>query len=423
LGRKRLALIVFGLVLACLFIGFAVAQGIGDPSVPSGDVAIVEGVPDEFDTVSEAELRRSIAQQAGQSGLKKPPKEGEEKYEELKTAALTELLDVVWVRGEAEEMGLSVTQKQIESELVQIKKTNFKAKGSYQKFLNESNFTQEDVNNRLEIQLLSTQIQEQITKGAAPASNSEIEAYYEAEQANQFTTPESRDVRVIINKDKSEVEKAKAALEKDSSPASWKKVAAKYSTDPTTKSKGGLQQGITEEFIKGELKKAIFDSPTNQLSGPVKYEGNYLLVEVVKLNAEKVSSLGEVKSQISSTLTKQKQEQAFSEFLANFQSKWTSQSFCAPGYTIETCANYVGTGHPSNATPSCYEANPKTPPTECPAPVVPISPALPGTVTPIKPKGEPFPQRPQPEPPPSTTGGAGTTVPEGTPPGSEPSGE
>ncbi len=36
-------------------------------------------------------------------------------------------------------------------------------------------------------------------------------------------------MRVVVNKDKAKVEEAKAALEKDDSPASWKKVAAKYS--------------------------------------------------------------------------------------------------------------------------------------------------------------------------------------------------
>ena len=55
--------------------------------------------------------------------------------------------------------------------------------------------------------------------------------------------PESRDVRVVVNKDKAKAEAAKALLEKDDSPASWKKVAAKYSEDPTTKTKGGLQPG------------------------------------------------------------------------------------------------------------------------------------------------------------------------------------
>ena len=441
-GRRRFGLILFAVLFVGLFVGFALADGIGEPSVPSGDVAVVKGVPSEISNVSEEEFDRSLSQQSAQSGAKKPPKEGSEKYEELKNAAVTELLNQVWIRGEAEELGISVTPKQVASELAQIKKQNFKAPGSYQQFLKSSNFTPADVKARVEVQVLSNQIQEVVRNGAPQASQSEIKDYYEAEKATQFTTPASRDVRIVLNKEKSEVEKAKAALEKDSSPASWKKVAAKYSTDPTTKSKGGLQTGVTEEFIKGELKQAIFSTPTGQLVGPVNYEGNWVLIESVKLNPEKAQSLAEVKPQISSTLNQQTQEEAFNEFVTEFTSKWTSRTYCAADFKTEACTNYTGNGHPTSAVPSCYEANPEVPPTECPAPVAQAVPALPGTVSVTKPKGEPFPQRPLPEPaapatPPPAEGGtvpppSGApeegaapegAAPEGAPQGASPKGE
>ena len=70
-GRQRLALVVFGALFVVLFAGFAVAQGIGQPSVPSGDVAIVKDVPDDIGTVSEADFKRALLQQAAQAKLKK----------------------------------------------------------------------------------------------------------------------------------------------------------------------------------------------------------------------------------------------------------------------------------------------------------------------------------------------------------------
>jgi foldase protein PrsA len=419
-GRKRLGLVVFAVLFIGLFVGFAIAQGVGAPSVPSGDAALVTGVPSDVGTITEAEVKRSLAQQAAQANLKKPPKEGEKKYEELQEAAMTELLNEIWIHGEAEELGISVTPKEIETELEQVKKQNFKTEAEFQEFLKNSNFTEEDIDKRVEIQTLSKQIQESITKAAGPATNEEIEAYYENEKATQFSTPASRDVRVIINEDKSEVEKAKAALEKDNSPANWKKVATKYSSDPTTKSKGGLQEGITEQFVKGELKEAIFETPTGQLTGPVKFEKNYFLTEVVKLNPEKVQTLKEAKPQISSTLTQQNQQEAFSEFITEFESKWKSRSYCASDFMIKICANYVGNGHSPSAVPACYEANPKTPPSECPAPVAQAVPAMPGTVTESQPKGEQLPQRPRPQAAGKTGVGATEAPPAGAPPAEAP---
>jgi hypothetical protein len=82
-GIQRLAVLALSALLVVLFVGFAVAQGIGNPSVPSGDVAIVKGVPEEDGRINREELDRAIEQAATQGGLKKAPKPGSAKYEEL----------------------------------------------------------------------------------------------------------------------------------------------------------------------------------------------------------------------------------------------------------------------------------------------------------------------------------------------------
>jgi len=399
-GRQRLALVLFGALFVILFAGYAIAQGIGHPSVPSGAVAIVTHVPAEDGTISETDFKRALLQQAAQAKLKGTPKPGDDKYEELKEAALGELLDAIWIQGEAEELGIAVTPKQIATELAQIKKTNFKSEAEFQKFLKTSRFTKADVLARVKLQVLSTQIQETLTKEAPPASDDEISAYYDSVKDTQYKTAESRDVRVVVNKDKAEAEAAKSALEKDDSPASWKKVATKYSEDPTTKSKGGLQPALTEELLASqeELKDAIFGNPAGVVVGPVDVQGKFFIVEVEKLNPEKVKSLSEVSAEIKGQLTQQLAQEVFSEFVAEYQSKWSSRTFCAEAFLIERCDNYVGNGHSSSAPEGCYEADPKGGiPKACPAPVAQVSPALPGSTTLIKPQGERLPQRPRPE--------------------------
>ena len=420
-GRQRLALILFGALFVVLFVILAVTEGLGSPSVPSGDVVHVSSVPSEFANISEEKLKHSIDRLAvsGEEKAKKPPKPGTDKYEELQEKAMSELIEGTWIRGEAEEQGITVTPKQVEDELTTIKKQNFPTQAAYDKFLKESKFTQQEVDELVELQIFTKEIQAQVSNQAPAPSSDEVEAYYEDEKASQFTTKESRDVRLILNEDKGEVEAAKAALEKDNSPANWKKVAGKYSSDPTSKAKGGLQEGITEEFLKGPLKTAIFDSPTGELAGPVKFEKNWVLVEVVKLTPEKVQTLPEVKSQIESTLGQETQQKALSEFVAGFGSKWLTRTTCADDFVMEKCGNYKGDGHPANASPACYEADPQAPAKECPSPVTPIKPALPGSVTVSKPEGEPFAQRPLPEATPET----GEEVPAGAPPAAAPPAE
>jgi parvulin-like peptidyl-prolyl isomerase len=417
-GRQRLALIIFAALFVVIFAGFAIADGLSQPSVPAGDVAMVKNVPDDVGSVSEAEFKRALVQQAAQAKLPKLPKQGEKKYEELKTAALNELLDGIWLRGEAEEQGITLTKKQVATELAQIKKTSFKTKAAFAEFLKSSRFTLADVIQRVELQVLSTQIQEAIAKNAPQASDSEIAAYYESAKDAQYTTAATRDIRVVVTDKKPPAEAAKAALDQDNSPANWKKVATKYSTDPVSKAKGGLQPGISEELLKsgGPLKTAIFGTGSGVVSGPVEFEKKFYVIEVVKLNPAKVQSLDEVKSQIKSQLSQQLAQEVFTDFVSEYQGKWQSRTFCAGGYVTERCANYKPSGHAASADPACYEANPKGGlPKECPAPVAQAAPALPGTTTILKPQGERLPQRPRPEDLKAGAAGA-TTLPEGVTP-------
>ena len=140
------------------------AQGLGEPSVPSGDIALVTSVPSEIGHISEADYKKSLLQQQAQAGAKKAPKAGSKKAEELHKAAIGELLNSAWIFGEAEELGIKVTPKEVETELAKVKKESFKTEKAFQEFLKEDHFTEEEVNERIELQILSTKIQEKITK-------------------------------------------------------------------------------------------------------------------------------------------------------------------------------------------------------------------------------------------------------------------
>jgi parvulin-like peptidyl-prolyl isomerase len=394
-GLQRLALLGFAALFVLLFVIFAVAEGIGDPSVSSGDVAVVEDAPSGLSPITEARFKHALLQTSAQNQEKKLPKPGEEKYEELKKKTLEEMLNSIWIQGQAEEMGISVTPKEVLKELTKLKKRAFKTEKQYREFLKEAHFTKADVLERVKVQMLTEQIQEQIAEEASQPSKSEIETYYEAAKSTQLTTPESRDIRVVKNKDKGKVEAAKAALEKDDSIKSWEKVAKKYSTD-TTKSNGGLQSGVSEETLGEPLGPAVFEAGQGEIEGPLSEGKTYVVFEVMKVTPEKVQSLDEAKSQISTQLAEQKKQQKFQRFVRDWNSRWTSRTFCASGYEVERCANFKGSGRPAEANPACYEANPKTPAEACPAPVTQVKPAMPGTVSPLNPEGNRLAQRPRP---------------------------
>lgn len=396
-GLQRLALLGFAALLILLFVIFAIAQGIGNPSVPSGDVAVVEDAPDGLSPVTEAQFKHALVQAAAEDKVTPVPKPGDEKYEAEQEKALGNVLDSIWIRGQAEEMGVSVTPKEVSEELKKLKEKAFKTEQQYKEFLKEAHYTEADVTTRVTIQMLSEGIQNQVTEEAPIPSSSEIKDYYEAAKSSQYTTPESRDIRVIKNSDKAKVEEAKVALEKDDSIKSWEAVAKKYSTD-TTKSTGGLQSAVTEGAgtLQEPLEGEVFAAEQGELEGPLKEGKTYTIFEVMKITPEKVQSLDEAKSQISAQLAEQAKQQTFAAFVRNYGARWQSRTFCASGYLIARCANYKGSGRPTEAPEACFEANPKKAPEACPAPIASIKPAQPGTISPINREGQKLAQRPRP---------------------------
>jgi parvulin-like peptidyl-prolyl isomerase len=412
---------IFGVAFIVLFAIVAISEGVGDPSVPSGDAALVEDVPGDIGNVSEAEVAHAIELAAKQAGEKKVPKPGDPKYEEAKKAGMQSVLEGIWIQGIADEWGIEVTDAEVAKELKKVKKESFKSEAEFQKFLNESGYTPADIDERVKFQILSTKLQEQLKEKAPKPDQDDVEEYYEAAKATQFTQKPSRDVRLIVNKDRKKAEEALDALSGDNSEANWKKVAKKFSEDPTTKASGGLQKGVAEGVLEEPLDAAVFDASEGVIEGPIKAQRGYTVFEVASETPESVQELKTVEAQIKSTLEQQFEQEYFTSFVSTFNNVWTQRTFCASDYVIERCANFKDSGHPVTAPAGCYEADPKGGrPEACPAPVNQLIPALPGTVTPLVPKGKPLAQRPRPK---EEEGKAATEGLEGLPPGAVPPAE
>jgi parvulin-like peptidyl-prolyl isomerase len=228
---KRLILVLLAVFLVAFFAIWAVAEGLSDPDVPSGDVAVIEDAPGG--PITQEEFDAAVEQAAAAQQQPVPP-EDDPQYELVKEQALSDLLLARWVQGEAEEDGITVTDTEIEQRLDQIKQQNFKDEQEFQRFLEQSKFTEEDALERVRLTLLSQRIQEDALTGQDELPEGAVEAFYE-ENASQFEQPETRDVRVILNKDEAQVEEASAALEKDDSAKSWEQAAKEFSTDAASK--------------------------------------------------------------------------------------------------------------------------------------------------------------------------------------------
>ena len=189
--------VALAVLLVGLFVGVAIAQGIGNPSVPSGDVAVVEEAPDS--EITQEEFDSGLEQSAALQGVTEVPPPDDPQYATLRDSAMSDLLLGRWVRGEASERGISFSESEISTGLDGVIEQDFGGQKEFEKFLKEAHFTLEQASERVELRLLSDELQKRVLDQAAGVSDSEIEDFYNANVA-QFEQPETRDVRQIVNK-------------------------------------------------------------------------------------------------------------------------------------------------------------------------------------------------------------------------------
>jgi foldase protein PrsA len=375
--------ILFGATLVLVVVIVAAAIGIGHPSVPDDDVAVVDDasvdVPGlaEDGHISKANFDRFLLQTAKQSNMQTVPQPSDPQYKQLKDQAMQSALQIAWIVGEANRQGLTFTDTQIQQSLQQIK-SQFKTQEEYEKARDQAGLTEADVVQRAKLQLIQNKIQENISNSVGSVSDSDATDYYNANK-QQFTQPAKRTIRIIQNKDANQVNQALQALQADSSAANWKKVAAQYSTDPTSKDKGGLRTDVVPGSFQQPLDDDIFNAPVHEIQGPVTTSTATFIFEVESATPEHVQGLDDtvssatggaaskVSDQIKTQIKSQQQQEALSAFGTQFRDYWTNLTQCASDYTVQGCDNFSGGG--PTCDPDKVAQQPGGGGTGCPAPV------------------------------------------------------
>jgi peptidyl-prolyl cis-trans isomerase D len=155
--------------------------------------------------------------------------------------------------------------------------------------------------------------QTDVPGGPPPATNQQVEQYYQSHQKD-FQVPEEVKVRHILIKvpDKADAktdaaakEKAEALLKQIKGGADFAALAKANSDDPGSKEQGGdlgmIQRGVTVP----PFEKAAFALQPGQISDLVKTQFGYHILKVEDKQTAHLKSLEEVKAQIIATITRQ----------------------------------------------------------------------------------------------------------------------
>ena len=287
--------------------------------------------------------------------------ECEQQYKSLQQEVLGFLISSSWVLGEAESLGVKVSDAEVKKEFEKIKNEQFPKAAEFQKFLATSGQTVSDLLLRVKLNMLSSKIQKKIAKEKGDRHQEEIKKYYE-QHKSQYGTPEKRDVRIVLTKTEAQ---ANASQEGNRIGQDFASVAKSKSIDPTSKNNGGELKGVVKGQEEKALDEAIFSAKKGMLGGPVKTPFGYYIYEVTSTTPGSSQTLAQSEAAIKEQLASTGQQSALSKFVKEFRKKWEAKTECASGYSVQDCQGYKkpkttateGTATPQTSTPSTTRPN------------------------------------------------------------------
>src|SRR5688572_29016053 len=105
------------------------------------------------------------------------------KPNDARNQALQVLVSFRWVEGEAERMGVKVSDADVKKSFAEQKQQAFPKEADYQKFLKDTTQTEADIVARVRVDLLGQKIQEQVVKGSGTVSEKAIADFYSKNKA------------------------------------------------------------------------------------------------------------------------------------------------------------------------------------------------------------------------------------------------
>jgi foldase protein PrsA len=251
----------------------------------------------------------------------------------LSSQVMDFLIKAYWYQADAVRQHVNVTDAQVQSAFNTAKQAQFPTAAQFQTFLSQTGQTLPDILYRFRVSQIYTKL---LAKHGSAVTQAQIQAYYSS-HLSQFGTPETRNIRIVLTKTQAQALAAKAAL---SHGKSWDAVAKQYSSDPTSKARGGLLTGVTKGQQDAALDKASFSAPVGKVLGPVQGQFGFYIFEVALIKPATQQSLAQATALIRQTLASTQRTSAQTAVDSRAKKDWLSQTKCRSPYAMADCSGY-----------------------------------------------------------------------------------
>lgn len=250
--------------------------------------------------------------------------ESEDFIGRVRERELRTLIEERLISGKARELGIGVSDEDVEDELDEVK-ARFPAEESFLEFLREQRLTAAVLRERLKARLLLGKLAEaEIMPGVQPPSREAAKSFYD-ENPGLFTEPgQQRLSRILI-----------AAGDEASLAAAERKIKeikikisgggdfgllAKEHSDGAEASEGGDVGFVSRAEILPEIWSAVAGLSPGDVSGVVRTDEGFSIFKVTALKGSRQMEFGEVENAVSRHLFQLKMEEAVGVWLEKVKS-------------------------------------------------------------------------------------------------------
>jgi parvulin-like peptidyl-prolyl isomerase len=322
------------LAVAAFGVAFAAGCGSSQKSVGANDVAVVGD-----QTISKEQFDRLLdqARTSYKANKQEFPQPGTEQYTALRKQAMQFLVQRAEFDQKADELGIEITESDIDKQLATIKSQYFGKEGKcnaacetkYRAQISKQGLTETQVREDVRASVVQNKLYNEVTDGVE-VTDEEIDEYYKKNK-QQYVQPESRDVRHILVKKKALADQLYGQV---SGGGDFAALAKKHSEDPGSKDSGG-KLTISKGRQVPEFDKTAFALSTREISQPVKTDyGWHIIQALTPIKKATKTPLSEVRAAIRQQLLQQKKQEEMRKWVddtsSDFEEKTTYQVGYAP---------------------------------------------------------------------------------------------
>jgi parvulin-like peptidyl-prolyl isomerase len=284
--------------------------GCGDQTA----IAEVNGKP-----ITRKDLDMAIEQLKQQFHGESFPEPGTPAYTEIENRVLQRLINdqILWL--EANKMGITVSDEEIDVQIEQQKETS-SGEEQFIQSLSQQGTSLDQFKENVRQSLLFQKMYSNVTKDVHMVTDEETLQFYNA-NIDKFQKPETRKVRHIQVDDEQTAKLVKTLLV---SGADFAALANEYSSDPRNKNNGGElgEIPVQNSGLAPEIERPMAMLAEGQVSEPVKTQIGYDIIRVDKIIPPSLQPFDRVKEWLKERLTREKKQKVFNEWLQEAQENY-----------------------------------------------------------------------------------------------------